>query len=138
VEGWHNCPVFNDCVFDVIIGKGLRQDKVVYLEEGEPLRFGQDKSQVLIANGRGMRAVSWEQATPETVIRHDPDHADATVAFMLADMEEQGLPVPMGILRRVRKPSYDEITAEQGAPTGSVPDISALLGRLEGWTIAER
>jgi 2-oxoglutarate ferredoxin oxidoreductase subunit beta len=138
VEVWQNCPVFNDGVFDEIIGKGFRQDKVVYLEEGEPLRFGQDKGQVLIANGRGMQAVPWEQATPETVIRHDPDHADATVAFMLADMEEQGLPVPMGILRRVRKPSYDEITAGQGAPTGSVPDISALLGRLEGWTIDER
>ena len=44
VEIYQNCPIFNDDAFATVTEPGSRDENVIRLEHGEPIRFGADKS----------------------------------------------------------------------------------------------
>src|ERR1700729_4457089 len=48
VEIYQNCPIFNDDAFAPVTDAGSRDDRLIRLEHGEPVRFGAE-------NGQGLR-----------------------------------------------------------------------------------
>lgn len=40
VEVFQNCIIFNNKTFDSVTGRDVRNDQVMFLEEGKPLVFG--------------------------------------------------------------------------------------------------
>ena len=46
-----NCVIFNNKTFDPVTGRDVKSDQVLYLEEGQPLLFGEESNQGIRLNG---------------------------------------------------------------------------------------
>ncbi len=109
VQIYQNCNIFNDGAFDAFREKAVREDGTVALRHGEPLVFG-------AAADRGIRLNAAHQ--PEVVrlgdgvsekdlVVHDEGGSLGYLA-MLAEMAPPRLPVPIGVLRRVELPTFED------------------------------
>ena len=145
VEIFQNCNIFNDQAFAYMTGKANRADNIVYLEHGEPLLFGaKGEEKGLRQKGFGFEVVDLGPGAscgPEDCVVWDETAANPTEAFMMANMrsgEGQPFPTPLGVLRRVETPSFEEevvgqIQAEiDQRGTGSLRD---LLHSGDVWTV---
>ena len=43
MEIYQNCPIFNDGTFSEISERSLREDRILRLQDGEPLLFGKEQ-----------------------------------------------------------------------------------------------
>jgi 2-oxoglutarate ferredoxin oxidoreductase subunit beta len=139
VQIFQNCNIFNDGAFENLRDKELREDHVLPLEHGKPLVFGRDRN-------RGIRL--GERWTPEVVelgngvteadlLVHD-EAAPLPYATMLAEMAPPAFPMPIGVLRRIDAPVFEEsmraqiakITAEKKAG-----DLEQILRSGNVWTV---
>src|SRR5947208_2980343 len=115
VEVYQNCNIFNDGAFDYFAERSVRQDKVLYLEDGKPMIFGKDRNQGIRMNGAHPEVVTIGEngITEADILVHDIHLQDPSVAFMLARMEQPDFPQPVGVFRAVERPSYDQMMADQ-------------------------
>ena len=143
VEIYQNCVVFNDEAFSYVTDKAVRAEHQLVLEHGKPLLFGKnkDKGIRMAANflpevvevGDGPGKVPLAQVSV-----HDETLDNPAYAFMLSRLDQPEFPVAVGVLRAVRKPTYDEIMCDQGEKAlaaRGVGDIEKLLRSGETWTV---
>ncbi len=72
VEIYQNCPIFNDDAFLPLTEPGEREQRLIRLEQGEPIRFGADASQGLRFGKYGaLEAVEVAGADPDSLLVHD-------------------------------------------------------------------
>lgn len=142
IEIFQNCNVFNDGAFVHFTDKKAKDDNQLKLEHGKPLLF---------ANGtRGIRLGGASGFSPEVVdvgeggadvselVVHDETEATGGLAFMLSKMQPPEFPVPVGVLRAVKRPVYDEqvhaqVEAVKEAKGGGT--ITDLLNSGATWTV---
>ena len=79
-------------------------------------------------------------ANEADLLIHDEKTSDATLAYLLAKLEEadESTPVPVGVFRAIDKPSYDGLLDEQIEAAKEKPgagDMDALLSGGETWTV---
>ena len=75
----------------------------------------------------------------DNVVVHDPSIADTSYAFALSRLGDQNLNhVPLGILRQVERPTYDDGARAQveQAREARTPDLQGLLRGKDTWTVA--
>ena len=115
LEVYQNCNIFNDGAFDYFTERSVRQEKVLYLEDGKPMIFGKDRNKGIRMNGAHPEVVTiGENGITETdILVHNIRLQDPSVAFMLARMEQPDFPQPVGIFRAVERTSYDQLMADQ-------------------------
>lgn len=121
-----NCNIFNDGAWDGITEKDTRDDRALFLEHGKPLVFGKKKNQGLSLNGLSFDVVTWEEggAVPADIVVHDERHPSPAYAFLLGQLETMpGMPAPMGVIRAVDAPSYEQLV------NGQVQDVIAKKGK---------
>jgi 2-oxoglutarate/2-oxoacid ferredoxin oxidoreductase subunit beta len=140
IEVYQNCNIFNDGAFDYFAERGVRQDKVLYLEHGKPMIFGKDRNQGIRMNGAHPEVVTVGEngITEADILVHNINLEDPSVAFMLARMEQPDFPQPVGIFRAVTRPSYDQMMAEQidSAIAKSGPGtLDKLIYSGDMWTV---
>jgi 2-oxoglutarate ferredoxin oxidoreductase subunit beta len=134
VEVYQNCNVFNDGAFDHFADRAVRAERTVTLEHGKPLIFG--KNRELGVKLEGLDPVVCDADDPDLLV-HD-EHATPILATILASMGPPDLPVPLGVLRAVDLPTYEEGVAAQIAAaqqTLGQGDLEALLRGPETWTV---
>ena len=140
VEILQNCPVYNDEEWIEVEDKSTRVEAGLVLEHGRPLVYGP----------RGARkGLRFEHGRPHVVSLgddKDPVAAGVTVhdetappsyAFALASLQRPGWPLPLGVLRAVENPRYEELLAAQveGARAQRPADLQALLLSGDTWTV---
>jgi 2-oxoglutarate ferredoxin oxidoreductase subunit beta len=109
-----NCPVFNDGAFEHLTDKEVRDENVMYLEHGKPMLFGKGRTRGLRLKGTVPEVVELgDGISEEDLLIHDEKRDDPAVAFMLSRLEEPAYPVPLGVLRAVDIPAYDELIHNQ-------------------------
>src|SRR6266511_5356516 len=140
VEVYQNCNIFNDHAFDYFAERSVRQDKVLYLEDGKPMIFGKDRNQGIRMNGAHPEVVTIGEngITEADILVHNINLQDPSVAFMLARMEQPNFPQPVGIFRAVERPSYDQMLANQieTAISKSGPGtLEKLIYSGDMWTV---
>ena len=115
VEIYQNCPIFNDDAFVPLTSPGSRDDTLVRLEHGEPVRFGADRSCGLRFSRTGsLEAVDVAGADPESLVVHDAHAADPSYAFALSRLDSADFAhTPIGVFRQQPRASYDDLMAEQ-------------------------
>ncbi|MCP5467962.1 MAG: 2-oxoacid:ferredoxin oxidoreductase subunit beta [Deltaproteobacteria bacterium] len=114
VEIYQNCVIFNDNAFSEVSDKQHRDDRSIQLIEGEPLIFGKDKNKGIRLNGFKPEIVEFDsQQVPENLLTHQSDLEDTAYAYMLSRMESPEFPIPIGIFRQIRRPTYDEMVQSQ-------------------------
>jgi 2-oxoglutarate ferredoxin oxidoreductase subunit beta len=135
VEIYQNCNIFNDGAFEALKDPASRENALLRLEQGQPMRFGVDGTLGLVRTPAG--ALETVEVTPENEARlltHD-ETADPAVAFALAGLSQ---PTPIGVLRRVDRPTYDHQLNDQitTAVKSSGPgDLGSLLAGSNTWTV---
>ena len=140
IEIYQNCPIFNDDAFAPVTDPGSRDDRLIRLEHGEPVRFGADQ-------GRGLRFGKYgsleavDVAGPDTasLLVHDKHVPDPSYAFALSRLDTTDFAhSPIGIFRQVPRPAYDDLMASQietARERQGDGDLAALLAGGDTWQV---
>jgi 2-oxoglutarate ferredoxin oxidoreductase subunit beta len=140
VEIYQNCNVFNDGAFDQVTNKQVRDDMLIPLRHGEPIRFGPDGSRgVAIDSQRGAHIVEVADVGEDALLVHDERRGDPSVAFMLSRLARGPFePTPIGVFRAVERPEYGEAVNQQLAVAQherGPGDLETLLRSGASWEV---
>jgi 2-oxoglutarate/2-oxoacid ferredoxin oxidoreductase subunit beta len=141
VEILQNCDIYNDGAFDALKDPDRRDDAVVRLEHGEPVRFGADLQHGVRLGASGtLEIVDATMVAPETLLVHDAAAEGPELAFLLSRLEhlDDGV-TPIGIFRDVERVVYDDAARQQVAQARDSRgngDLAALLAGGDTWSVA--
>lgn len=135
IEVLQNCVIFNDKIHDKQTNRTTRDDHTVRIENGKPLVFGKEKNKGIKLVDNKAVVVSLSDVDESELFIHD--ETNPIVAQILAEMKGE-LPVPLGVLRRVKDLVYDqqlinqvkEVTEKKGHE-----DMTALLNSGDTWVV---
>jgi 2-oxoglutarate ferredoxin oxidoreductase subunit beta len=133
VEIFQNCNIFNDKAFDFV-----REDKEnrIYLQHGEPVRFGPDGERGVRLRGDGSAEVF--DGDGDALV-WDAHHPEASPAFALSRLTRDTVgATPIGIFRDIERPVYDQLMDDQlqAAREQKEGELGALLATGDTWTIS--
>ena len=138
VEIFQNCNIFNDGAFADITDRKARAEKVIFVEHGQPLRFGAPDAPkgLRLTPQLSLEVVDINDDTEDSVLIHD--ETNPVLAMLLARLRPP-FPVAMGVLHRVQRPCYEQGVHAQLDEAGQQTDAGdlekALLGR-NTWTVS--
>ncbi len=140
VEIYQNCPIFNDDAFAPLTEPGSRDQRVIRLEHGEPIRFGANGGQGLRFSRYGsLEAVDAATADPDSLLTHDAHAANPSYAFALSRLDSSDFAhTPIGVFRQAPRDSYDELMTAQIADARARQgdgDLAALLAGPDTWQV---
>jgi 2-oxoglutarate ferredoxin oxidoreductase subunit beta len=139
VEILQNCNIFNDGAWEDISARKVRAEKTIVLEHDAPMIFGaeRDKGIRLVGLRPEVVTIGNDGVTVDDLWVHDAHDPDPTRAFLLSRMNGPENPVPMGVLRAVDKPVYDQgLNAQiERAKNEKKPDLQALLYGRKTWKV---
>jgi 2-oxoglutarate ferredoxin oxidoreductase subunit beta len=140
VEIYQNCPIYNDDAFLPITEAGQREERLVRLEHGEPIRFGAGGGLGLRAGKfGGLEAVPVADAEPSSTLSHDAHASDPSYAFALSRLDSSDFAhTPIGVFRAVERPSYDEAMSAQieaARQKQGDGDLADLLAGSDTWQV---
>ena len=138
VEIYQNCVVLNPTAWKHTTDSDVRDDNIVFLEEGQPLVFGKDRDRGIRMNGTEPEVVALGDAAPNELVVHREGRENASYAYMLSRMEYPLLPLPFGVLRALDRPTYTELLFDQIAATTQqrgAADLAALFGAGDTWVV---
>jgi 2-oxoglutarate ferredoxin oxidoreductase subunit beta len=141
VEIFQNCNVFNDGAFDDVTGRKVREERLIDLKHGEPVRFGADGHAGVVMGPDGqLRIVEVADVGVDALLVHDAHRADPSLAFALARLaHDVHSPTPFGVFRDVDRPDYGALVERQlvDASTKKGPgDLRTLLQSGGTWHVA--
>jgi len=143
LEVLQNCNIFNDGAWRDFTDKSVKEDRMLVLKHGEPMIFGAEKNKGIRLNGLQPEVVTIGEngITVADLWVHDETDPDATRTQILSRMWWPDFPVPVGVFRRVPRPTHDQLLIEQidgakaaRAAKGPV-DLQKLLASGETWTV---
>jgi 2-oxoglutarate/2-oxoacid ferredoxin oxidoreductase subunit beta len=140
VEIYQNCPIFNDDAFLPVTEPGPREQNVIRLEHGEPVRFGADATMGL-RFGRlgGLEAAPVAGTDADSLLTHDATAPDPSYAFALSRLDSKDFShTPIGVFRNVERPSYDELMSaqiEDARQKQGHGDLAELLAGNDTWQV---
>jgi 2-oxoglutarate ferredoxin oxidoreductase subunit beta len=143
VEIYQNCNIFNDGAFELLKSPGTRDEAVIRLEHGQPIRFGADGALGVVRRPETGRLEVAEVATvgEQRVLVHDTADEDPSTAFALSRLSDPTTldRTPIGIFRAVHRPTYDGLVHDQVAKAGTArrDDLAALLRGRDSWVVAD-
>jgi 2-oxoglutarate ferredoxin oxidoreductase subunit beta len=143
VEILQNCPIFNDGAFDAIKKPDTRDEAIIPLVDGEPVRFGTDGRLGVVRDpDGGVRVVEVSEVGEEALLVHQSTIDDPSTAFALSRLSGAGVltRTPIGIFRQVERPTYDDDARAQLETAGAGDDVGreALAGLLtsgDTWSV---
>src|SRR5260370_9137288 len=73
LEVYQNCNIFNDGAFEYFTDRGVRSDRVLYLEHGKPMIFGKDRNKGIRMNGAHPEVVTIgaDDITGDNILVHN-------------------------------------------------------------------
>ncbi len=132
VEIYQNCHIFNDGAFDKFADRKTRKNQVIFLEEGQPLIFGDTNQFGIKLNGHFPEIISIDENTDlKDLWIHDS--SDRIKATILADFSTYHLPEVFGIIYSSK--SKDRLTSQMKSSNLSNININRLLQGNNSWNI---
>jgi 2-oxoglutarate ferredoxin oxidoreductase subunit beta len=140
IEIYQNCDIFNDGAWDPLKKSETRDDMLIRLEHGKPIRVGTHHG--VFHDGKGSFILAEvTEANEHDIVVHDAHAEDPSLAFALSRMSHPVLlsNTPIGVFRDVKRDVYDrqmseqieEVTAKLGKG-----DLNKLLRSADTWEIA--
>jgi 2-oxoglutarate ferredoxin oxidoreductase subunit beta len=144
LEVLQNCNIFNDGAWRDFTDKSVKEDRMLVLKHGEPMLFGAEKKKGIRLNGLQPEVVTIGEngITLADLWVHEESDPDATRTQILSRMWWPDFPVPVGVFRRVPRPTHDQLLVEQvesakAARAAKGPaDLQKLLAAGETWTVS--
>ncbi|MBQ41750.1 MAG: 2-oxoacid:ferredoxin oxidoreductase subunit beta [Gemmatimonadetes bacterium] len=115
VEIYQNCIVYNPTAWTQTTEPEVRDDNILFLEDGEPLVFGRDGDKGIRVNTKGEpEVVQLGNGVVEAdLLVHREGLENTSYVYMLSRMSLPEFPEPFGVLRAIDKPSYTDMIADQ-------------------------
>jgi 2-oxoglutarate ferredoxin oxidoreductase subunit beta len=139
VEIYQNCNVFNDGAFGQITSKTARDDMLIDLRHGEPIRFGAQADKGVVLDRGGVRIVDVADVGEDALLAHDETRDDPSIAFMLSRIASGPYePTPVGVFRAVERPEYGGQVNQQLAAAQDQRgpgDLAELLRSGATWEV---
>jgi 2-oxoglutarate/2-oxoacid ferredoxin oxidoreductase subunit beta len=140
VEVLQNCPIFNDDAFLPVKDPSVRDEQVVRLEHGQPVRFGKEHPQaVRFGRHGGLDVLPADQVPDDDVLVHDAHADDPSLAFALSRLDEPAFAhIPIGVFRDVSQPTYDDsmrAQIDQAVNKSGEGELDKLLSAGDTWRI---
>jgi 2-oxoglutarate ferredoxin oxidoreductase subunit beta len=142
VEILQNCPVFNDGIWEDLEDRKTRSQTSLVLEHGEPLVFGapENRKGILMYHGRPRIIDLKDDDDPKEmgVVIHDENLETPSYASSLATLARPDFPLPVGVIREVEKPCYEELMEQQiqeAIDQKGRGDLRSLLHSGDTWTV---
>ncbi|HWF80239.1 MAG TPA: 2-oxoacid:ferredoxin oxidoreductase subunit beta [Streptosporangiaceae bacterium] len=140
IEIYQNCPIFNDDAFLPVTEPGSREQNVIRLEHGEPVRYGPHGEHGLRFSKLGtIEAVDAAAVDADSLIVHDAHADDPSYAFALSRLDNVDFAhTPIGVFRSVERGAYDDRMSDQISAVRSKQgdgDLAALLAGSDTWRV---
>jgi 2-oxoglutarate ferredoxin oxidoreductase subunit beta len=113
IEMLQNCPVFNDGVWEGV-KENEGEEKQILLVECKPLLFAKGTKGIKLGAGMVPEIVEVGEgkAKVEDLLVHT-EKGSPLYAHLLAQLVTPHFPMPMGVLYRSEKPTYDQLATQQ-------------------------
>src|SRR5258706_1781122 len=142
VEIYQNCPIFNDDAFAPVTEPGARDEHVIRLEHGQPVKFGPSNEHGLRFSPVGsleVVPVPADGSQDNSLLVHNAHAADPSYAVALSRLDSVDMAhTPIGIFRDVERQAYDDAMSSQidaaRAKRGD-GDLAALLAGGDTWRV---
>ncbi len=143
LEIYQNCIVFNDGAFNSYTDKSTRDTTSIYLEDGQPLKFGPDDRHGIRLDGYRPEVVDLQKGDWSDDDLWIHDEKDRNKAWLLTtffeDNREVGhLPRPFGVLFAEERSTYEGLLQDQIAAAKDQhgePNLDELLAGEETWVV---
>tara|TARA_B100000787_G_scaffold49547_1_gene35632 strand:- start:2364 stop:3374 length:1011 start_codon:yes stop_codon:yes gene_type:complete len=140
IEILQNCVIFNDKTFASITGKEVKQNAQLILENGKPMLFGPDLNKGIILNGFKLEVatIGEKDVKEEDILIHNAHEQDQSLHTMLARMRPPEFPAALGIIRSVRRQTFDDGVLSQleyEKENAKFRTVDELLKSGETWEI---
>ena len=115
IEILQNCNIFNDGAWANLTERDARSEHVVQLEHGKPAVFGKNRDKGIRIHGLELEVVTLGGGiTEKDLLIHDEKNPNPAYSFLLSRMDSMpGFPTPIGVLRAVDAPIYEDSIASQ-------------------------
>lgn len=141
IEIYQNCNVFNDGAFATFTDKAVKSDHIIYLAEGEPLKFGKSGEYGIKLEGFKPKVVDLENNSENDLWIHDS--SDKLKAHILTNFfddpaKEDALPRPFGVFYQEDRFRYEEAMHQQideVIQSSSQGDLDQLLRGDNVWKV---
>ena len=139
LEVFQNCNIFNDKAFENFTDRKVREDRMVYLEPGQPLIFGKERNKGIRLDGLTPMVVTiGEDGISESDLLVW-DATDPTLAYLMSNLDLPEFPVPVGVFLENSRPTYEDLLADQISAArkrvGGDGDLQALISGTNTWTV---
>jgi 2-oxoglutarate ferredoxin oxidoreductase subunit beta len=137
VEILQNCNIYNDGTWEGIVDRKVRDDRTIQVRHGQPLVFGgkEGPRKGLRAKGFAIEIIELggEFSEADCLVH---DETNSALALMLARLAPP-FPVALGVLHRVRRPTYDQQVQEQlaAAKASSKRDLAKAIRSGNTWEV---
>ena len=140
IEIYQNCNVFNDGAFVHLTKGDVKKDAQLVLQEDAPMIFGKKSDKGLIFDEGALKVATIGEngITEDDIVVHKPTQPDIGMAFRLASMNPPELPVAMGVIRKVQRPTYDASLVSQVKQAQEAKpdaDVRSLLYSGDTWQV---
>jgi 2-oxoglutarate/2-oxoacid ferredoxin oxidoreductase subunit beta len=142
VEIYQNCNIFNDGAFELLKDPSSRDEAVIRLEHGRPVRFGAGLAHGVVRDPvtGALSVAQVSEVGSERLVVHDAHADNPSGAFALARLTTPGglERTCFGVFRDVEQPTYGDLMADQlvRAEQRSGPgDLATLLRGRDAWTV---
>ncbi|WP_411291971.1 2-oxoacid:ferredoxin oxidoreductase subunit beta [Sphingorhabdus sp.] len=144
IEIFQNCIVYNKDVFEEFATPKGAEGHQLWVRNGEPMLFGNDKSGgtkgiALDTAALTLKVVDvvdgdWQEAG---VLVHDVKNR--SLAHMLVEMPFGEFPMALGVLYDDPRPTFNDVVVAQNisASAGKTADLGKLLAKGQTWTVEE-
>lgn len=116
VEIYQNCNIFNDGAFFTFTEKESKSETTLFLEQGQPLIFGNGSDKGILLDGFTPKIVSLGEYSREDLWIHDEnDRVKASMLTRFFDdpRNEGALPRPFGVFYMEHRSTYEVELVEQ-------------------------
>jgi 2-oxoglutarate/2-oxoacid ferredoxin oxidoreductase subunit beta len=144
IEIYQNCNIFNDGAFELLKAPDTRDDAVIRLEHGEPIRFGAEGQHGVARMPDGtLRVVDVAEYGTKRLLVHDAHASNPEVAFALSRLADPSSlnTTAIGVYRDVHRATYDDLLHEQIAAAvddegiGDRPVLEDLIAGKDTWEV---
>ena len=141
LEIYQNCNVFNDGAFEIFTEKGSKKLETLFVEQGQPLLFGENNDKGIKLDGFTPVIVDLTdgQSANDLWIHDERDQVKANILVRFFDSpEKEGhLPRPFGVFYTEDRPCYEDLLHAQidEAKSKAAADLDKLIAGRETWVI---
>lgn len=139
VEVFQNCNIFNDGAFKNFTEKDVREERMIYVQHGKPLVFGKNRDKGLRLKGTTLEVVQLGNGITEAdLLVYNEEDRSPVMSYLVSGLEYPEFPVPVGVFRKIEKPSYEVLMENQVKRSIEIygkGDLEKLFNSGDTWTV---